>query len=117
MSSCPNSNGKAGLSAPFLRRVVLPRAEPSGRNHVTLDKVLAFSRVTIDELKKLAKLDEMVVGNAGTPVLSRLRTRCGRLLEGSNQVRRMDSKLLRSSPRGAGSEGLSAVGAGNVSGQ
>ena len=34
-SSSPNSSGKASLSAPFLRRVVLPRAEPSRRNHVS----------------------------------------------------------------------------------
>ena len=57
----------------------------------------------MDELKLFAKLDDDGGGNAGTPVLSRRRTRSGRLLDGSNQVRRMDSKLLRCSPRRAGS--------------
>ena len=66
--------------------------------------------MTLDELKLLAKLDEMVVEMLEHIVLSRLRSRSRRLLDGQqSQVRRVDSKFLRSLPRRAGSERLSSV--------
>ena len=71
--------------------------------------ILGFKVIHLPQVVKVGRDGG---GNAGTPVLSsRLRTRSGKLLDVSNQVRRMDSKLLRSFP----SEGLSAVGAENVS--
>ena len=63
------------------------------RYTVTLNEFLAFAKMSLDEL------------HSRTHVLSRVRSRSGSLLHGSNQVRRMDSKLLRSSPRRAGSFG------------
>ena len=65
-SSCPNSNGKAGLSPPFLRESFCLEQNQAAATTmlgctVTLNKFLAFSRVTMDELKLLAKSDEMAM--------------------------------------------------------
>ena len=54
-------------------------------------------------------------GNAGTPVLSRLRTWGGRLLDGSHQVCGLDSTLCLSSTCNASSERLPSFGTGYVS--
>ena len=59
-------SGESGLSGSPLRRVVRPRTEPSHRSHgPTLhghaQRVPGLCKMSLDELKLLAKLDEMVV--------------------------------------------------------
>ena len=98
----------------------MPRADPSRRDHGSVlhrrgQQVSGLLRNGEGQAEAVGKVGRVGGGNAGTPVFSRLRTRSGKLLGGS-QVRRMDSKLLGPSPRSAGSEGISVVGAENVSG-
>ena len=91
-------------AAPSPGRVVLPRAEPSHRSHGPAVHGHA-QRVSgrlgnVDGWAEAAgKVGRDGGGDAGTPVLSRLRSQSRRLLDGSNQVRRMDSKFLRFSHR------------------
>ena len=85
------------------------------RYNFTLNDFLAFFENDDGRAKAVGKVGRDGGGRAGTPVLSRLRTRDGGLLDGSH-VRRMASKFPRSSPCCAGSEGQSTVSAGECLG-
>ena len=93
-SSSPNYNGQASLSTPLPpRRVVLPRADPS-RDHGSMlhrhaQQVSGLFRNDEGQAEAVGKVGRDGGGNAGTPVLSRLRTRSGRLLDGSDLSRAM----------------------------
>ena len=100
---------------PPLRRVVLPRAEPSHRSygptlHGHAQRVPGHCKNVAGRAEVTGKVGRDGGGDAGTHVLSRVWSRSGRLPDGSNQVRRVDSKFLRSSPRRTSAERVSSVG-------
>ena len=68
------------------------------RYRATLNEFLAFSKNVDGRAEAVGKVGRFCGGNAGTPLLSRLRTRSRRLFDGSCQVRRVDSKFLISLP-------------------
>ena len=110
-SSTPFS-GESGWSASPLRRVVRPRAELSHRSYGPM--VHGHAQRFPGLLENVAGRAEVRVGrdgggDAGTPLLSRVWSRSWRLPDGSNQVRRMDSKFLRSPPRRTSAEGTGYV--------
>ena len=114
-------SGESGLSASPLRRVVLSRAEPSHRSddptlHAHAQRVPGLWKNVAGRAEVTGKVGRDGGGDAGTHVLSRLRSRSWRLLDGSNQVRRVDSKFLRSSPRRTSAERVPSVSTGYVSG-
>ena len=108
-NSSPRCSGKPGLPAPPLRRVVL-RGEPSHRSHGSslhghAQRVSGLCENDAGRGKVVAKVGRDGGGDAGTLVLSRLRSRSMRLLDGSSQVRRMDLRLFGSSSRRAALKG------------
>ena len=100
-SSSPRCSGEPGLPASPLPRVVLLPAEPSHRSrgsmqHSHAQRVSGLCDKDAGRAKVVAKVGRDGSGDAGTHVLARLRSRSRRLLDGSGQVRRVDSKFLRS---------------------
>ena len=99
-NSGPRCSGESGLSAHPLRRVVLSRGEPSHRNHGSAlhshaQRVSGLFKNDEGGTEAVGKVGRDGGGNTGTTKRSRLRTR--KWLDGSKQVRWVDSKLLRSS--------------------
>ena len=117
----PTLQRRVWLVSTPLRRVVLPRGEPSHINHGSAlhshaQRVSGHFKNDEGRAEAVGKVGRDGGGNTGTTEHSRLRTRSGKWPDGSKQVRWVDSKLLRSSPSRADSIGLSVVGARNVSG-